>query len=52
VGRWPVKAMRKTLDVSETGYYKFKRNLGKPGKDEILSAAMQEIFLETVSKSV
>lgn len=28
--------------VGETGYYKFRRNLGKSGKDSILSAIMQE----------
>lgn len=34
------------LQVSETGYYKFKGNIGKPGKDDILSAAMQEVLDE------
>lgn len=29
------------------GYYRFVRNLGKPGKDEVLSAIMQEIFDES-----
>ena len=38
--------MCKVLEVGETGYYKFRRNLGKPGKDEVLSAAMQEIWDE------
>jgi len=47
VGRWPVKAMCETLYVGETGYYKFKRNLGKTNKDEILSAAMKEILSES-----
>ena len=36
------------LEVSETGYYKFKRNLNKPGKDELLSAAMDEVMAESV----
>lgn len=36
-----------TLEVSETGYHRFKRNLGKPSKDEVLSAAMQEILYES-----
>ena len=36
------------LDVSETGYYRYVKKLGKPGKDAILSAAMQEIMDESV----
>jgi putative uncharacterized protein (fragment) len=28
--------------VGETGYYKFRRNLGKSGKDSFLLAIMQE----------
>ena len=36
--------MCEVLRVSETGYYRFKRNLGKPGKDDVLSAAMQDIL--------
>ena len=36
------------LNVSETGYYGFKRNLGKPGKDAVLSAVMQEILDENI----
>lgn len=36
------------LNVSETGYYRFKRNLGKPGKDAVLSAVMQEILDENI----
>ena len=39
--------MCKILKVSETGYYKFKRNLGKPNKDDILSAAIQKILDES-----
>ena len=36
--------MCKALCVGETGYYKFRRNLGKPGKDSALSAILQEIL--------
>ena len=36
------------LNVSETGYYRFKRNLGKPSKDAVLSAVMQEILDEYI----
>jgi Transposase and inactivated derivatives len=42
-----VNAQCEVLRVSETGYYRFVRNLGKPGKDEVLSAIMQEIFDES-----
>lgn len=35
------------LHVSETGYYRFVRNLDKPGKDAVLSAAMQKILNES-----
>lgn len=34
------------LNVSETGYYRFKRNLGRPSKDAVLSAVMQEVLDE------
>lgn len=40
--------MCKILDVSVSGYYKFKRNLGKPSKDDILSAAMKAILNESL----
>lgn len=36
------------LHVSETGYYRFKRNLGNPSKDAVLSAVMQEILDEYI----
>lgn len=34
------------LNVSETGYYRFKRILGRPGKDAILSAVIQDVLDE------
>lgn len=34
------------LNVSETGYYRFKRNLGSPGKDAVLSAVIQDVLDE------
>ena len=34
------------LNVSETGYYRFKRNLGRPGTDAVLSAVMQDVLDE------
>lgn len=34
------------LNVSETGYYRFKRNLGRPGKDVVLSAVIQDVLDE------
>ena len=39
--------MCEVLEVCETGYYKFRRNLDKPGKDEVLSAAIQEVLDES-----
>ena len=35
--------MCEVLRVSETGYYRFVKNTGRPGKDEVLSAAMGKI---------
>lgn len=39
--------MCKILSVSVSGYYKYKKLLGKPGKDDILSAAMDAILKES-----
>ena len=39
--------MCKALYVGETGYYKFRRNLGKLSKDSVLSAILQEILDES-----
>ena len=39
--------MCKILYVSVSGYYKYKKLLGKPGKDDILSAAMDAILKES-----
>ena len=39
--------MCRILCVSEAGYYKYIRNLGKPGKDETLSAAIKSIIDES-----
>lgn len=34
------------LNVSEPGYYRFKRILGRPGKDAVLSAVIQDVLDE------
>ena len=34
------------LNVSETGYYRFKRILGRPDKDAVLSAVIQDVLDE------
>ena len=34
------------LNVSETGYYRFKRILGRPGKDAVLSAVIRDVLDE------
>ena len=39
--------MCEVLHVSETGYYRFVKNIGRPGKDEVLSAAMGKILDES-----
>lgn len=39
--------MCKILGVSNSGYYKYKKNIGKPGKDDILSASMESILNES-----
>lgn len=45
--KWPVCTMCEILKVSETGYYKYVNNLGKPDKDAALSAVIQEILNES-----
>lgn len=39
--------MCKILGVSTSSYYKYKKNIGKPGKDDILSASMESILNES-----
>ena len=34
------------LGVSESGYYRYRKNAGKPDRDEVLSVAMQQILDE------
>ena len=36
------------LEVSESGYYMHLKNLGKPDKDAVLSAAIQSIIDESI----
>lgn len=40
--------MCRILCVSVSGYYKYRRNLGNPSKDTILSAVMQSILNESL----
>ena len=40
--------MCRVLAVSESGYYKFEKNLGKPDKDALLSAEIKKILDESV----
>ena len=42
-----MKLMCRVLTVSEAGYYRYKRNCGKPSRDAVLSAAMQSIRAES-----
>lgn len=39
--------MCQILEVSESGYYRYLKSLGKPDKDAILSAAVQQIIDES-----
>lgn len=39
-GKWTVKLMCRVLCVSVSSYHKYCRNLGKPNKDTVLSAAI------------
>ena len=39
--------MCRILEVSESGYYRYLKNLGKPDKDAVLSAAIQKIIDES-----
>ena len=40
--------MCQLLEVSESGYYRYLKNLGKPDKDVVLSASIQTIIDESV----
>lgn len=46
-GKWPTKTMCRILEVSESGYYRYLKNLGKSDKDAVLSAAIQKIIDES-----
>ena len=39
--------MCQVLEVSESGYYRYLKNLGKPDKDAVLSAAIRKIVDES-----
>ena len=42
------KALCRVLEVSESGYYKFRENLSKPDKDTFLSAEIQKVLNESI----
>ena len=42
-----MKLMCRVLTVSEAGYYRYKRNCGKPSRDAVLSAAIKAIREES-----
>lgn len=44
--RWGIKSMCRVLRVSESGYYKFRKNFGRPDKDQLLLAAIRQILEE------
>ena len=39
--------MCRVLEVSESGYYKYKKNLSKPDKDAFLSAEIRKVLNES-----
>ncbi len=39
--------MCKTLNVSESGYYRYLKNRNRPDRDEVLSAAMRDVLNES-----
>ena len=41
---WSANILCEVLEVSEFGYYRFRKNINRLGKDAILSAAMQEVL--------
>lgn len=44
--RWEVHTLCQVLGVSESGYYRHLHRKGRPGRDDLLSAMMQEILGE------
>ena len=44
--RWPPAEICKVLSVSESGYYRYRKNKEKPDRDALLSGAMKEILDE------
>ena len=39
--------MCRVLEVSESGYYRFLKSLGKPDKDAVLSAAIMDVIADS-----
>ena len=39
--------MCKVLEVSESGFYRFKNNLNKPSRENVLSAALDSILADS-----
>ena len=46
-GKWPVKALCRVLGVSESGYYRYRKNKDKPNRDELLSRGIRKILDES-----
>ena len=45
-GKWPVKALCGVLGVSESGYYRYRKNRDRPSRDELLSGEIKKILDE------
>ena len=42
--KWSVKALCRMLSVSESGYYRYRKNKDKPKRDELLSGGIGKIL--------
>jgi len=42
--KWSIRLQCRVLGVSESGYYRYKSNIGKPRRDEILTVEMKKIL--------
>lgn len=41
--KWPVTALCRVLELSESGYYRYLKRKGKPNRDDLLSGEIQKI---------
>lgn len=46
-GKWPVTALCRVLELSESGYYRYLKRKDKPNRDELLSGDIKKILNES-----